>query len=116
MQYIELSPVAAFLLRVNIITAPAGLVNIITAPAGGLLASVGQRGSVMIFTRPAGAVMIFTRSRNAAMGDNSMYCMIPDPIPSSAFGKGSAPPRNKGKGSAMRDYQKQGLAKSTGFL
>ena len=33
MQYIELSPVAAFLLRVNIITAPAGLVNIITAPA-----------------------------------------------------------------------------------
>ena len=43
----------------------------------------------MIFTRPAGAVMIFTRSRNAAKGDNSMYCMIPDP---SAFGKGSATP------------------------
>ena len=77
MQYIELSPVAAFLLRVNIITAPAGLVNIITA---------------MIFTRPAAAVMIFTRSRNAATGDNSMYCMIPDPFPSSAFGKGSATP------------------------
>ena len=46
----------------------------------------------MIFTRPAVAVMIFTRSRNAAMGDNSMYCMIPDPFPSSAFGKGSATP------------------------
>ena len=26
------------------------------------------------------------------MGDNSMYCMIPDPFPSSAFGKGSAMP------------------------
>ena len=49
-------------------------------------------GAVMIFTRPAGAVMIFTRSRNAAMGDNSMYCIIPDPFPSSAFGKGSATP------------------------
>ena len=36
--------------------------------------------------------MIFTRSRNAATGDNSMYCMIPDPFPSSAFGKGSATP------------------------
>ena len=48
-------------------------------------------GEVIIFTRPAGAVMIFTRSRNAATGDNSMYCMIPDP-PSSAFGKGSATP------------------------
>ena len=46
----------------------------------------------MIFTRPAGAVMIFTRSRNAAASDNSMYCMIPDPFPSSAFGKGSATP------------------------
>ena len=48
----------------------------------------------MIFTRPAAAVMIFTRSRNAATGDtdNSMYCMIPDPFPSSAFGKGSATP------------------------
>ena len=46
----------------------------------------------MIFTRPAGAVKIFTRSRNAATGDNSMYCMIPDPFPSSAFGKGSATP------------------------
>ena len=33
MQYIELSPVAAFLLRVNIITAPVGLVNIIAKPA-----------------------------------------------------------------------------------
>ena len=49
-------------------------------------------GAVVIFTKPAGAVMIFTRSRNAAMGDNSMYCMIPDPFPSSAFGKGSATP------------------------
>ena len=49
-------------------------------------------GVVMIFMRPAGAVMIFTRSRNAATGDNSMYCMIPDPFPSSAFGKGSATP------------------------
>ena len=28
----------------------------------------------------------------AATGDNSMYCMIPDPFPSSAFGKGSATP------------------------
>ena len=83
MQYIELSVAAAFLLRVNIITAPAGLVNTITAPAAGL---------VMVFTRPAGAVMIFTRSRNAAASDNSMYCMIPDPFPSSAFGKGSATP------------------------
>ena len=46
----------------------------------------------MIFTRPAGAVMIFTGSRNAAASDNSMYCMIPDPFPSSAFGKGSATP------------------------
>ena len=49
----------------------------------------------MIFTRPAGAVMIFTRSRNAAVSDNSMYCMIPDPFPSSAFGKGSATPDYK---------------------
>ena len=49
-------------------------------------------GVVMIFTRPVVAVMIFTRSRNAAMGDNSMYCMNPDPFPSSAFGKGSATP------------------------
>ena len=41
----------------------------------------------------AGAVMIFMRSRNASYGgDNSMYCMIPDPFPSSAFGKGSATP------------------------
>ena len=46
----------------------------------------------MIFTRPAGAIMIFTRSRNAAASDNSMYCMIPDPFPSSAFGKGSTTP------------------------
>ena len=46
----------------------------------------------MIFTRPAGAVMIFTGSRNAAASDNSMYCMIPDPFPSTAFGKGSATP------------------------
>ena len=49
-------------------------------------------GAVMIFTRPVGEVMIFTRSRNAATGDNSMNCMIPDPFPSSAFGKGSATP------------------------
>ena len=27
-----------------------------------------------------------------AASDNSMYCMIPDPFPSSAFGKGSATP------------------------
>ena len=46
----------------------------------------------MIFTKHAGAVMIFTSSRNAAASDNSMYCMIPDPFPSSAFGKGSATP------------------------
>ena len=46
----------------------------------------------MIFTRHAGAVMIFTGSRNAAVSDNSMYCMIPDPFPSTAFGKGSATP------------------------
>ena len=43
-------------------------------------------------SRPAGAVMIFTGSRNAAASDNSMYCMIPDPFPSTAFGKGSATP------------------------
>ena len=49
-------------------------------------------GAVMIFTRPAGVVMIFTGSRNAAVSDNSMYCMIPDPFPSTAFGKGSATP------------------------
>ena len=48
-------------------------------------------GAVMIFTRPAVAIMIFTLSRNAATGDNSMYCMNPD-LPSSAFGKGSATP------------------------
>ena len=86
MQYIELSLAAAFLLRVNTITAPAGLVNIITKPA-----CYRPAGAVMIFTRPAGAVMIFTRSIPAAC-DNSMYCMIPDPFPSSAFGKGSATP------------------------
>ena len=40
--------------------------------------------------------MIFMRSRNAATGDNSMYCMIPDPFQSTVFGKGSATP----------DYQK----------
>ena len=39
-------------------------------------------------SRPAGVVMIFTRSRNAATGDNSMYCMNPDPFRSTAFGKG----------------------------
>ena len=46
----------------------------------------------MLASRPEGKVMIFTRSRNAATGDNSMYCMIPDPFPSSAFGKGLATP------------------------
>ena len=85
MQYIELSPVAAFLLCVNIITASAGLVNIITEPTDLCLASRPVGG-------PVGAVLIFTHSRNAAMGDNSMYCMIPDPFPSSAFGNGSAMP------------------------
>ena len=35
-------------------------------------------------------LVIFTHCRNAARGDNSMYCMIPDPFPSTAFGKGSA--------------------------
>ena len=84
MQYIELSPVAAFLLRVNHYRTrrPTCYRLIFTRPAG----------EVMIFTRHAGAVMIFTRSRNAATGDNSMYCMIPDPFPSSAFGIGSATP------------------------
>ena len=43
-------------------------------------------------SRPAGAVMIFTRSRNAAMDDNSMYCIIPDPFLSTTLGKGSATP------------------------
>ena len=43
----------------------------------------------MIFTRPADVSRV---ARNAATGDNSMYCMIPDPFPSSAFGKGSATP------------------------
>ena len=43
-------------------------------------------------SRHAGAVMIFTHSRNAATDDNSMYCMIPDPFPSTAFGKGSVTP------------------------
>ena len=38
-------------------------------------------------SRPAGALMIFMHSRNAATGDK-MYCMIPDPFPSTAFGKG----------------------------
>ena len=56
-----------------------------------MLAS-GPAGAVMIFIRTAVAVMIFMRSRNAATGDNSMYCMIPDPFPSSAFGRGSATP------------------------
>ena len=37
-------------------------------------------------------LVIFTRSRNVATGDNSMYCMIPDPFPSIAFGKGSVTP------------------------
>ena len=32
-------------------------------------------------------LVIFTRCRNAATGNNSMYCMIPDPFPSTAFGK-----------------------------
>ena len=45
-----------------------------------------------LVSRPAGVVMIFMRSRNAARGDNSIYCMIPDPFPSIAFGKGSATP------------------------
>ena len=44
-----------------------------------------------------GAVMIFTCSRNAAMGDNSMYRMIPDPFPSTAFGKGMATPDYPGE-------------------
>ena len=94
MQYIELSLAAAFLLHVNIITAPAGLVNIITELVNIITKPACYRpaGAVMIFTRPAGAVMIFTRSRNAAASDNSMYCMIPDPFPSSTFGKGSATP------------------------
>ena len=37
--------------------------------------------------------MIFTRNRNAAMGDNSMYCMIlvwhRRPLPNDVLGKGS---------------------------
>ena len=45
-----------------------------------------------------GAVMIFMRSRNAATGDNSMYCIIPDHFPSTAFGKGSATPDYPGVG------------------
>ena len=59
--------------------------NVITQPTDLCLASRPVGG-------PAGVVMIFTHSRNAATGDNSMYCMIPDPFPSSAFGKGSATP------------------------
>ena len=43
-------------------------------------------------SRPAGVVMIFTHSRNAATGDNLMYCMIPDPFPITAFDKVSATP------------------------
>ena len=46
----------------------------------------------MILMRPVVAVMKFTCSRNTATGDNSMICMIPDPFPSSAFGKGSTTP------------------------
>ena len=46
-------------------------------------------------SRPAGAVMIFTRSRNTATGDNSIYCMIPDPFPHTAFGKWSVTPDYK---------------------
>ena len=42
---------------------------------------------------PATLEYHYRNRRNAATGDNSMYCMIPDPfIPSSAFGKGSATP------------------------
>ena len=91
MQYIELSPVAAFLLHVNIITLPAGPREYHYRTCRPMLAS-RPVGAVMIFTRPVVAVMIFTRSRNAATGDNSMYCMIPNPFPSSAFGKGSPTP------------------------
>ena len=31
------------------------------------------------------------------MDDNSMYCMIPDPFPSTVFGKGSATPDYPGE-------------------
>ena len=41
---------------------------------------------------PAGAIVIFTCSKNAAMGDNSMYCMIPYPFLCTAFGKVRATP------------------------
>ena len=48
-----------------------------------------------------GAVMIFTRSRNAATGDNWMYCMIPDPFPGTAFGKGSATQTTRSLGNGI---------------
>ena len=48
--------------------------------------------SLHLYSRHAGAVIIMTHSRNALMGDNSMYCKIPDPFPSTVFGKVSATP------------------------
>ena len=39
-----------------------------------------------------GPIFLVKLTRNAATGDNSMYCMIPDPFPSTVFGKGSATP------------------------
>ena len=62
-------------------------------------------GAVMIFTRPAGTVMIFTSSRNAATGDNSMYCMIPDPFPlAQRLVKGSATPDYTPVWGSLRSY------------
>ena len=60
-------------------------------------ASKSLRGKMEVYqhqlsSRLAGAVMIFTCSSNAAMSDNSIYCMIPEPFPSTVFGKGSAMP------------------------
>ena len=65
---------------------PHGKVNFDTA------VQLNEAYQHQLASRPAGAVMIFTHSRNAATGDNSMYCMIPDPFPSTAFDKGSATP------------------------
>ena len=58
----------------------------------------------MIFTRPAGAVMIFTGSRNAAVSDNSMYCLIPDPFPAQRLVKG----RLRQTRNTVRDFSRDG--------
>ena len=79
MQYIELSPVAAFLLLIN-------------TPAG-ILANWCWYASILPCKDSQVALIDFASVHVVCnnlkfQSDNSVYCMIPDPFPSTSFGKG----------------------------